>query len=288
MTDAAVCVQVFNKADTSVKTLASLAAANGARDFDLIITQDGLDGSRFAEKYSVEHAATRIAVEQWIKENSAAFSSIRFMPETIGRGTAGTAKVAIDHGFEGHEWVIFSEDDVIYEADALDWFRAMIHHDGFLKDDVWAIAGESKHFDSKGSQVSEKVIADAMVVAKNENLISKYIYFSWLPSSCFATNATKWYEFGETRGMARGPKRVNDRCVEEGNKSLWPIIARCRDIGMHHQIGYSMTVHKETSKIPQKSNFLKSGDFEPLTKEVSEFKDTLGIFKKYTKDFNKS
>ncbi|NBB81165.1 MAG: hypothetical protein GVY36_17285 [Verrucomicrobia bacterium] len=282
MTDAAICVQVFNKADTSVKTLASLAAANGARDFDLIITQDGLDGSRFAGKYSAEHAETRNVVEQWIKANSTAFSSIRFMPETIGRGTAGTAKVAIDYGFEAHQWVIFSEDDVIYEADALDWFRAMIIHDNFLHDDVWAIAGESKYFDSKGTRISDAVAAEAKSVAEHHSLISKFCYFNWLPSSCFATNIRKWSSFGETRGMARGPKMVNDLCVQERKKSLWPVIARCRDVGMHHEIGYSMTIHKEASKIPQKSNFLTSSMFKEEPDCFANFKDEDNIYQRFT------
>lgn len=240
MAKAAICVQAFNKADTIIETLESLARARLAEEFDLIVVQDGLEGNRFKDRYSKEHSETKAAIEAWLVKNGGRFKTECFICESIGRGTAGTAKVAIDYGFENHDWVVFSEDDLIYELDALEWFSAMIDHEGFLREDVWGIAGEAKHFDSKGLLVAEETVREAKQHVRDHNLISKFFYFGWMPSSCFATNKKKWGDFGDTRGLPRGPKQVNDRCKAEGKKSLWPVVARARDIGMHHSIGYSM------------------------------------------------
>lgn len=283
MSTGAICVQAFNKADTVIQTLESLAHAKLSRKFDLIIVQDGIVGSKFEDRYQEQHKDTRNAIESWLAANSGNFKSADFKPEERGRGTAGTARVAIDYSFRNHDWVIFSEDDLIYESDALEWFTAMITHAGFLQDDVWAIAGEAKHFDSKGFPVAESMKNAAMLEAAEYNLISKYCYFGWLPSSCFATNRKKWAEFGGTRGMARGPKMVNDRCKAENKKSLWPIIARCRDIGMHHDIGYSISIHKTTDKVPQKSNFIVSSLLEGTKDDYSELKNSSKIYQAYTK-----
>jgi hypothetical protein len=285
MTNGAICVQAFNKADTIVQTLEALALCEDANKFDLLVVQDGLEGSRFRDKYSNEHAITKTAIKEKIPQIEAAFKSVQFLPQTAGRGTAGTAKVAIDLAFETHDWVVFSEDDVIFERDALVWFQRLIIHDGFLRENVWAIAGESKHFDSRGHVVSKKRIAQALETAREAEVISKYCYQSWLPSSCFATNKEKWAEFADTRGEARGPKKVNDRCKDEGKYSLWPIIARCRDIGMHHTIGYSMTIHKTAEKIPQKNSYLRSGVFPPIDGPVSEYLDKKRLYQRFSQDF---
>ena len=42
------------------------------------------------------------------------------------------------------------------------------------------------------------------------------------------------------RGTIRGDRAVVDRCLAEGKVCFRPVIARCRDTGMHHPFGYSV------------------------------------------------
>lgn len=285
MTEKAICVQVFNKPDTAVQTLDAMTRCDGAEDFDLLVVQDGLEGNRWRSKYENEHAETRAAMTAWIERKAQAFRSVRFMPQTQGRGTAGTARVTIDAGLQDHDWVVFSEDDVIFEPDALTWFRTMIEHPGFLRDDVWAIAGESKYFDAKGQHAPPEVAAEARDIARSQDLISRYTYLRLVPSSCFATTRAKWAEFAETRGMPRGPRFVADRCKDENKLGVWPVIARCRDIGMHHRHGYSMTVRKLPENIPQKNTYLASSDLPPMTGAPEFYSDTQKLFRRFTSRF---
>jgi hypothetical protein len=259
--DCVIAVQTFNKFDTALETLDSIANCRDANNFGLIIVQDGLEGNRLMGKYIKEHEVTKTAVSEWINQNQQKFRFLNFYPETQGRGTAGTARFLVDKAFEAAENVIFSEDDVIFEPDALDWFLRMLCHDGFLRDDVWGIAGESKYFDLKGEIATDEQRRAAYSFASKRNLLDKFSYMHLLPSSCFATNRIKWAEFGHTRGEGHGPRKVVERCQNEGKQVIWPIIARCADIGMHHEIGYSMTLKKSKEKIPGKSSYITSGIF---------------------------
>jgi hypothetical protein len=154
--DCVIAVQTFNKFDTAIETLDSISNCTSAKSAGVVIVQDGLEGNRLMGKYVQEHEVTKAAVFDWIKQNKDKFKFIDFYPEKQGRGTAGTARFLIDKAFEAAENVIFSEDDVIFEPDALNWFQSMLCHDKFLHDDVWGIAGESKFFDLKGEIASDE------------------------------------------------------------------------------------------------------------------------------------
>jgi len=240
MSKCTIAVQAFNKADSILATLDSLAACRNASEYALLILQDGRTGSKQALHNMAAHTETRESIDGWLANNSGVFASARFIAEERNYGTCAAAKLIIDKAMERTGAVIFSEDDVVFEADALDWFRHCIHHPAFLRDDVWAIAGESKFFDAKSHNPTAAYVAEAVRTAKQMGLIGSFFYTEFLPSSCFATIACKWNEFGATRGNPNGDRDVNLRCRAEGKLCLWPIVARCRDVGMLHPFGYSV------------------------------------------------
>jgi hypothetical protein len=104
---------------------------------------------------------------------------------------------------ETSESVIFSEDDVVFEYDALEWFERALAHPMFLRPNVWAIAGESRFFDAYRHILLDGDVHRALEVAHTKNLIERFVYLDFLPSSCFATTREKWAEFGDTRGAIR-------------------------------------------------------------------------------------
>jgi hypothetical protein len=165
--------------------------------------------------------------------------------------------------------VIFSEDDVIFECDAVEWFERALAHPMFLRPNVWAIAGESRFFDSYRHVPSNADVRRALEVALTQNLIDRFVYFDFLPSSCFATTRDKWAEFGDTRGTPRGDRAVVDRCMAEGKFCFWPVIARCRDTGMHHPLGYSVR-WKGLHHTRFKNSYIVSGMLKGMSDEFSE------------------
>jgi hypothetical protein len=264
-----IAVQAFNKAESVLGTLDSIARSSGSDKHRLVILQDACSGSAATEKYRSACAATTQAIEAWISRNKHHFVSVRFDRSEENNGPYRTAEQLISRALESSEFVIFSEDDVIFEHDAIEWFGRALTHPMFLRPNVWAIAGESRFFDSHRHSPSDTVVSHALAVAESDNLINKFVYLDFLPSSCFATTRDKWAEFGETRGTPRGDRAVVDRCLAEGKMCFWPVIARCRDTGMHHPLGYSVR-WRGLQHMGFKNSYVVSGMLKSAAGELTE------------------
>jgi hypothetical protein len=278
----ALAIQAFNKADSIIATLDSVARCDDADQCDLFIVQDSWVGSKRTEIYSQAHTDTATAIEAWLTANRSHFRSTSFTQLDRNHGPYATGRRVIDWAFETSEFVIFAEDDVMFEQDAIRWFERVFVHPGFQRADVWAAAGESKFFDARRHVPSPDDIERALDVARRQNLMDRFVYFGFLPSSCFATGRSKWKEFGETRGLANGDRDVNRRCRAEGKVSLWPTIARCRDMGMHHPLGFSVSWRGANHPV-FKNNYVVSGMLGPASDELSELADgeTAALFDEF-------
>jgi hypothetical protein len=265
----AVAIQAFNKADSILRTLNSIARARGPDKYHLVILQDGCSGSDKTEKYRSAWTQTTQALEAWISRNRDYFVSVRFDRSKENLGPYRTAERLIGQALESSESVIFSEDDVIFERDAMEWFERALTHPMFLRSNVWAIAGESRFFDSYRHSPSDTDVARALEAARSYNLIDKFVYLDFLPSSCFATTRDKWAEFGDTRGTIRGDRAVVDRCLAEGKVCFWPVIARCHDTGMHHPLGYSVR-WKGLHHTAFKNSYVVSGMLKSAAGDLTE------------------
>ena len=184
----AIAIQAFNKADSILRTLDSFARSRCSNNYHLLILQDGCSESNRTEKYRAACAATTQAIELWISVNRDHFASVCFDRSDQNNGPYRTAELLITSALEKSKSVIFSEDDVIFERDAVEWFERALAHPMFLRPNVWAIAGESKFFDSNRHVPSDADVCRALKVAQTRNLIDRFVYFDFLPSSCFATD----------------------------------------------------------------------------------------------------
>jgi GR25 family glycosyltransferase involved in LPS biosynthesis len=264
-----IAVQAFNKADSILRTLDSIARSSGSDKYHLVILQDGCSRSNETEKYRAAWAQTTQALEAWISTNTDHFLSVCFDRSKENNGPYRTAERLIRQALENSESVIFSEDDVIFERDAMEWFERALVHPMFLNPNVWAIAGESRFFDSNRHSPSDADVCRALEMAETRNLIDRFVYLDFLPSSCFATTRDKWAEFGRTRGITNGDRAVVERCRAEAKLCFWPVIARCRDIGMHHPLGYSVR-WKGLRHAGFKNSYIVSGMLNGASTELSE------------------
>jgi hypothetical protein len=273
-----IAVQAFNKAESVLGTLDSIAGSSGSDKYRLVILQDACSGSAATEKYRSDWAQTTHVLEAWISRNKHHFVSVRFDRSKENKGPYRTAEQLISRALESSEFVIFSEDDVIFERDGIEWFEKALTHLMFLRPNVWAIAGESRFFDSYRHSPSESDLSRALELAERSNLIDKFVYLDFVPSSCFATTRDKWAEFGQTRGTTRGDRAVVDRCLAEEKVCFWPVIARCRDTGMHHPLGYSVR-WRGLNHTAFKNSYIVSGMLKPAAGDLTELttsqKDTL-------------
>jgi hypothetical protein len=279
----AIAVQAFNKAESVLRTLDSVLRSRGSNNHHLFILQDGCFESRHTEKYRAAWEETTRAVEKWISANRDQFPSVCFEWSNRNNGPYRAAERLISWALEKNNSVIFSEDDVIFENDALEWFDRVLVHPAFLRSDVWAIAGESKFFDSNRHVPSDRDICRALEIAQTQSLIDRFVYLDFLPSSCFATTRAKWAEFGKTRGTTNGDRAVVERCRAEGKLCVWPVIARCRDTGMHHPLGYSVR-WKGLHHTGFKNSYIVSGMLKRALGKLTELTtdETKDLFTEFT------
>ena len=122
-----IAVQAFNKAESVLGTLDSIARSSGSNKYRLVILQDACSGSAARQKYRSAWAETIHAIEAWISANKDHFVSVHFDRLEENNGPYRVAAQLISRALESSECVIFSEDDVIFEHDAFEWFeRALI------------------------------------------------------------------------------------------------------------------------------------------------------------------
>jgi hypothetical protein len=278
-----IAVQAFNKAKSVVQTLDSIVRARGSSRYHLFILQDGCLRSRHTEKYRAAWEKTTRVIESWISANCNYFASVCFEWSNGNNGPYRGAERLINWALGKSNSVVFSEDDMIFENDALEWFDRVLVHPAFLRSDVWAIAGESKFFDSNRHVPSDSDICRALEVAQTQSLIDRFVYLDFLPSSCFATTRAKWAEFGKTRGTTNGDRAVLERCRAEGKLCVWPVIARCRDTGMHHPLGYSVR-WKGLHHAGFKNSYIVSGMLKRPLGRLSELTtdETGDLFTEFT------
>jgi hypothetical protein len=62
---------------------------------------------------------------------------------------------------------------------------------------------------------------------------------------------------------------VVDRCLAEGKVCFWPVIARCRDTGMHHPFGYSVR-WKGLKHTAFKNSYVVSGMLKSAAGDLTE------------------
>lgn len=279
----AIALQVFNKPDLTLELLTSLSNAFGVETYRVYVLQDSLTGALSSKRYAPDHARTKAVVEAWLQQNATRFVAASFRENDTNLGTCKTTQAVIDWALTDCDDVIFSEDDTTFEPDALMWFRAMLAHEAFAAGDVWAVAGESKIFDSGGAPVTQEQLAEGHAAVTNEGLLAEFIRLSFLPSTCFATNRQKWSEFGATRGHPNGDRDVNIRCKEEGRFSLWPVVARVSDNGMHHPNGFSVLVHKSPERVSNKKQNIASGQFGACEQSfVEKTRNVGGLFSRFS------
>ncbi len=260
MLPTALVVQCFVKVDTLRGACESLLRCEGIKDLNLIFWSDSPVSSRDEAKFGVLQAGVDAYVRGFIKSEGQRFRSIEYRTNPTNLGAYKTCEIALDHAFKQCAFAILVEDDVIFSRDALLWFDA-IRRQRLLDDErYWAIAGESVFFDAREKPVSREWVAAMCKLAVDEELSQYYTAHNFIPSTCFATTAEKWQQFGQTRGEPIGDVTVCKRCADEGRYGIFPVVPRVKDVGMLHEHGYSVLIHSREGVTSIKNTYVMSGD----------------------------
>ena len=82
----------------------------------------------------------------------------------------------------------------------MEWFERALTYPMFLRPNVWAIAGESRFFDSNRHIPSDVMCRRALELAENRNLIDQFVYLDFCHRAALplpVTNGRNLVERGE-------------------------------------------------------------------------------------------
>ena len=261
MPKGAIVVQVFVKLDLLKRLCESLLETRGIEDYVLIFYSDTSFGSRREDLYTIKNAEVLSYIGHFKRIHENRFFSIELKQNPQNFGPCKTCRLALDYAFSSNDFVIMTEDDTIFSKDTLEWLELAAKSPEFaLSADVWAIAGESIFFNARDKNVSEETRHTAIQYAQNNRLNKYYILEKFMPSTFFATTKLKWSEFGETRGQPNGDVDVCRRCASENKATIFPIVARVKDVGMLHEDGYSVLIHQKENVSEIKNTYVTSDD----------------------------
>lgn len=254
----AVVVQCFNKPDTLEAVCRALLACSSNERFGLIFWSDSPIGSRDEARFTPAHQDVLALLERLRPELEGKFAFVEIHKNVTNLGPYKTCKLVLDHAYKTCSFVVFTEDDGIFAPDALEWFLACRRTDEFASDRTWAISGESIFFDAREKIVDNQFVQAAVQYAVAEQLGDKFAEIGFIPSTCFATSAQKWAKIAETRGQTNGDVDLCHRCEIEKKVCIQPIVARVRDVGMLHDLGYSVSVHSKAGISEIKNTYVTS------------------------------
>jgi hypothetical protein len=211
-------------------------------NYNIIFWQDSLINSKYYDKSSYLKKYNECTTI--IKDNLHLFKNAEFKQNTINLGTCKTCEVSMDYAFTKSEYAILLEDDVIPSNNFLKFFEYFIENK-FLnfENKILFLASESIFFDAKNNIPTTKFIELCNEYVNKNNLNKYYIKLNFVPSSCFCTSKKIWEKVGYIRGQPNGDVDLCEYYKKNECKTIMPIVACCKDVGMLDKDGYSVTLH---------------------------------------------
>lgn len=253
-----IVIQVFNKPDTTYLLIDALSRCRGINEYNILIVQDSAIGSPKEDMHREQvNEVYRVIIREMQKLREACLT-VSFAVPPRNLGTCGACQFGIQKAMEYNDYIVFIEDDVVLAPDAIEWFNFAYSKLSVSEDTLIACA-ESIFFNRK---VEPDADAEAKIRAIAHEIQAErmYDYLSFAPSSCFASTSNKLKEFLGIRGLPRGDTALSYYMKENNFRCLMPVVPRGKDIGMHHERGYSVGTHGLAGVQNKKNTYFVSSE----------------------------
>lgn len=262
VTPYALALQCFNKADTLDQVLQSLIACRGTERFSLTILQDSAEGSNKPDVYGPAAEAVRGVLADWLPRLMQAFQAVELIANPVNKGTAPSCRRLLDRVVTRHEGFLFIEDDCILAPDALDWAAYHLEHSlGMRK--TWFASCESVFFDSHERPITDDQRTALTEIARKPGIRAAWLEYDFVPSTCFIATRDVWRHCANYRSFPRGPESLIRYLTQSGAKTLMPVVPRASDLGMLHELGFSVNMLGKAGVKEIKNTYVMS-NLDPL------------------------
>jgi len=233
----AIALQTFCKADTLQEVLDSLLKCNNENNFHLYIIQD-VPAESHASKYQEGFQKVREILVRYMPELMQKFEKLCVVSNKENLGTAPTCRKILDMICCDYEGFLFVEDDCVITKDALQLANYLLENKIGLNLQHWFGSCESTYFNnSEGLDIDLSSVKDRVI---KQDLHHALYDVEFVPSTCFITRKEVWEQIKEYRSFPKGPESLIAYINTLGKKTILPVVPRARDVGMTHELGYSV------------------------------------------------
>lgn len=258
----AVAIQCFNKPDTLDEMLNSLTECTDCNRFSVVLLQDAWEGSKKEDIYKDSAYKVQEIIAKWLPLLSIKFINVTVIRNERNLGTAPSCRRLLDYVSNTYKGFVFFEDDCVLSRCALSWSLYCLE-ERISSYDCWFATCESIFFDSRGYVIPDDTKAKLKSLSLHASLLFTHCEFGFVPSTCFMTRSKIWEQFSKIRSFPKGPESLNKFYKSKLGRTLFPIVPRVKDIGMLHELGYSVaTLGKDNVKEVKSTYLLAEGRWE--------------------------
>ncbi len=232
-------IQCFAKVDTLEKVFSSILNLDNSEDVSLVILQDSLNNTSQSDRYAEGHKKVENLISKYVGALQEKFFSVECLRNKTNLGTAPTCRRLIDHICDGYDGFLFIEDDCVLSPSALDWTRFNLANTVSVEG-PWFVTCESSFFDKEHRLLDKVTKARLEAIANLNSIKNAFMLSDFVNSTCFSTTSEIWKICASYRSFTRGPESLTRFVRTKGMKTISPIVPRCADIGMLHELGYSV------------------------------------------------
>lgn len=281
-----IAIQCFNKVDLLEEVFNRLLICTHSGNFELVILQD-MYMENDKEKYHEGWSAVRSLISSYHSALSKKFGTVTTIFNNTNFGTAPSCRKLLNYVAKVYEGFIFIEDDCLLSKDALVLTEEFInsHID---EDNNWFATCESINFDAQKYDIPKSEVDSILSNINNiDTLKDLYCKLDFVPSTCFITKSSIWNKISNIRAFIRGPESLSKYLLMSNKKTLFPLVPRASDIGMLHELGYSVK-HLTLAGVKEYKNIYYLPDYEHLEIQLklaekkvvdSIYAETTNIFK---------
>ena len=282
----AIAVQCFCKPDTLALLFESLIHLEGVTSVTLVIIQDNIHESKNPARYAQGYMAVRELLNAWRSRLSERFYSVEYLHNERNLGTAPTCRRLLDDVARKYDGFLFVEDDCILSPQAWNWTS---HHlsNSISVAGTWFVSCESSFFDRRDLPLPEGLMPRLKEIASRDQFRNSYITLDFVPSTCFATRSDIWRKCANYRSFTRGPESLNKYVEMQGKRTISPVVPYASDIGMLHELGYSVANVGAANVRELKGTYLLAQSvFQP--DNCSHFTGDLGLLFRATSELDEA
>lgn len=255
----AIALQTFCKADTLQEVLESLLKCNNENNFHLYIIQD-VPNESHASKYQEGFQKVQDTLVRYMPELMEKFEKLCVVTNKENLGTAPTCRKILDIICCDYDGFLFLEDDCVITKDALQLAKYLLENKIGLNTLHWFGSCESTFFNNaEGHEINLSTVKDRVI---KQDLHHALYDVEFVPSTCFITRKEVWEQLKEYRSFPKGPESLTAYINTLGKKTILPVVPRARDVGMTHELGYSVLNLGSDGVKERKAHYLDSDQFE--------------------------